>query len=173
MSLTTASICISNYLGVPTELMNIITQYAATNDNKWVPHFDTAGTLHKKINGHAFATLSRIYEMRVYSRIYTHVLVLNGVISCRSLTRMIYVDEYTRTLYTKSEIYPGVFDYYTITYDSSSSSSQNQLKSGSVHMSGFTQSQAVTSFHMHGNEMWVSIIDEYDQEEEYDDYDDF
>ena len=50
-------------------------------------------------------------------------------------------------------------------------------------MSGFTQSQAVTSFHMHGNEMYVSIIDEDDleddfededdQEDEYDDYDDF
>ena len=171
MSLTTASICISNYLGVPTELMNIITQYAATNDDKWVPHFDTAGTLHKKINGHAFARLSKIYEMRVYSSFYSHVLVLNGVISCRSFTRVIYVDDSTRTLYTKSEIYPGVFDYYTITYDSSSL--HEQFKSGSIYMSGFTQSQAVTSFHMHGNEMYVSIIDEDDQEDEYDDYDDF
>ena len=215
MSLTTASICISNYLGVPTELMNIITQYAATNDDKWVPHFDTAGTLHKKINGHAFTRLSKIYEMRVYSSVYYHVLVLNDVIRCQSSTRVIYVDEHTSTLYTKSEIYPGVFDYYTITYDPSSLHEQctplnilngtplgvpsrtsmatlptNELKkagiadacpilnlrrckSGSIYMSGFTQSQAVTSFHMHGNEMYVSIIDEDDQEDEYDDYDDF
>jgi hypothetical protein len=62
MSLVTSSICLS-HVGLPVDIVNVIAKYIGTN-SKWLPWYETDGTLRWKINEEFFSQLSEILSFK-------------------------------------------------------------------------------------------------------------
>ena len=120
MSLTASSICLSAYIGIPSEVTNMITSYACLDSTKWIPRIDPiTGKLSFTVNKRYFTSLLSRFsatvidnEYRMYSR------VVNGLSRFITIT---YAQHYVNdgfdisiSIYTTVEVSPEVFEGYHI-----------------------------------------------------------
>ena len=167
MSITTASICLSKYLGLPMDIANCIVRYAGTS--KWIPQYDTKGKLYKKVNPRVYGTLSRLCYMHpaFMSGLNTHSVVLNSSIrydTARTFVQRRHIcnnGDLHITLYTMFEVSPDVFNYLSITYMVSPSSIPiRQFVKGVMHLPLesllWNKQRTITTFDMVNDVMYVN-----------------
>jgi hypothetical protein len=170
MSITTSSICLSKYVGLPIDIANCIARYAGTE--KWIPQFDTKGKFYRKVNPAYFDELSYICYIQpdIASGRTTHTVVLNN--SQRYETAMTIVQrrhicdngDMQVTLYTSIEVARGVFNYLSITYVITPYSMPlHEFVKGTFHRPSeplsWNQQQQITSFRMENNVMCVNYAE--------------
>ena len=173
MSLTTTSICLSNYHGIPTDVVNLISKYAATEEHGWVPSFDSFGNLKLKVNVDGHSDLSQMWRLKplIMNGVRDHQLVLNMNQNLRynATTYVQRVREIENsetadiTLYSAVEVVPNKFDYYIITYHWENN--RTEFVRGSMYEFTGGDSIPIVSFHMNGNEMFIGLNTHVDEDE--------
>ena len=170
MSITTASIFISNYLGLPIDIANCIARYVGTE--KWIPQYDTKNNLDRKVNPAYFDELTNICDNHpaMASGRTTHAIVFNHSLRYDTANTVVqrrcvcYNGDIKITIYTSIEIARNVFDYLSITYVVSAYSTPvRQFLQGTLHcpseLLSWSQQQQVTSFYMENDVMFVNYRD--------------
>ena len=167
MSITTASICLSKYLGLPTDVTNCIALYAGTE--KWIPQFDTNNKLTGKINP-ASAQFDELSDL-CYNKphmITGQTVVLNDAVYTGNTfvqaRRFSDDGDIHIMLYTEIEVAEGVFHYLSIVQSASPYSVPViQFEKGTLHRPmetlSWNQQRRITSFHMVNDAMLVSYAD--------------
>lgn len=123
MSLTTSSICLSAYIGFPSDVANLIATYAGSESNKWIPRIDPiTGKLSFVVNKYYYTNLLSSFSVKVIvvNGFREHTIVVNGVNRYTATTYLQHCVEVDNGIevstYSTVEVSPGVFDYYSILY---------------------------------------------------------
>jgi hypothetical protein len=173
MSITASSICLSNYIGLPIDVVNHIAMYVAETE-KWITQRDTNGTYYRKVNPTVFYKLSRfcIFYKRI-GNLDSHTIVFNRSLEYNTAktvvqNKYIYNGNLYVTLYTTIEIARNIFDYVSIVYMVSSSSlSHRQFIKGTLYRPSeklvWNQHRNITAFDMLDDTMYVNHNDYYVQ----------
>lgn len=174
MSIIASSICLSNYIGLPIDIVNQIAMYAGGTE-KWIPQLDTKGKIYRIVNTTAYNKLSRF--CRFYKRIGnldSHTIVFNRSLEYDTaktivLNKCILSNGSLEvTLYTKIEIARNIFDYMSIVYTVSPFSlSHRRLVKGTLYRPSeklaWNQHRNITTFDMVDDIMYVNHNDYYVQ----------
>ena len=169
MSITTASICLSNYLGLPIDVVNCIARYAGTE--KWIPQFDTKNNLTGKINTESvqFNELSNLYYDKP-DMSTGKTIVINNSRSYKSTaiiqSKRICEDDgdIHLTLYTSIEVAYGVYNYISIVHVVSPYSTPiRQFLKGELHRPleplALNRQRQITSCHIENDVIFVNVND--------------
>jgi len=169
MSLTTSSICLSKYYGIPSDVSNLIVSYLSSENAKYIPQYNTMGDIYYKINTAYFIKLSEIceYNLGRTSMNKPHEIVLNTRRYNNAITvlqrKWISEDGKLRlTLYTTVEIAPDTYEYLSVSYSYLlfDTTPIRQFEKGTLfrpmETNVFNQQQRITSFNMENDVMYVS-----------------
>jgi hypothetical protein len=119
MSITTASICLSNYIGLPIDVVNYIARYAGIE--KWIPQFDTKNNLTGKINKESekFDELSDFWNNKPRTIIRQTIILNNVAYKGAVYIQYQYVGEnhdIHMMMYISIEISDDVYHYLSIVH---------------------------------------------------------
>ena len=170
MSLTTSSICLSTYIGIPSEVANLIATYAGSISNKWIPRIDSiTGKLSFIVNESYYTELLYILSTRpfIVEGVREHTIMTNGVNRYNATTYLQQCGKVENdievSIYSTVEVSPEVFDYYFIVY--LLKGFRRVFRKGTIHRASGI-SEKIWMFSIQDNEMMVRTIP--DDEDEID-----
>ena len=175
--LTTTHICLSNYLGLPNDVSNIVVSYLES-DSKWIPQFDNDGHIYRKVNAAFFSRLSELcyiksdmqIEQEPHSVIMNRYLVYDRANSYVLRTFINDQSDIQVILYTSIEVARDVFEYMTISYIVNSTSLPvREFCRGILHRPyeqlEWNRTRTITDFHMVYNHMYIEHDEQPVQED--------
>lgn len=168
MSLTTTLICLSTYLGIPTDITNQIVQYSAEYSDRWIVQYDSRKEIYRKVNVIFFDELAFVCDEKLLKNtsFSIHSLIVNATRYDSSETQLQHRyqnknGDFEWIFYTKNEISPNKFEYYWIVCCVGPYSTPlHPFCRGTVYRPyeefSWNRQQTITSYRMEDNTMYIS-----------------